>query len=145
MNLPDANVLLHAVNGSSREHLRAKGWLDAELRSGRTLGLSWVVLLAFMRVSTRAGIFPSPLTSSEAADIVRGWLTLSTVVTVDPGPRHVELVADLWVAAGGYPNLVNDAHLAALAVQRRGTVITFDRDFARFPGVSWALPDAAGP
>jgi toxin-antitoxin system PIN domain toxin len=140
VNLPDANVLLHAVNSSSREHAQAKAWLDAELSSGRTLGLSWVVLLAFLRVSTWAGIFPSPLTASHATAVVRDWLALPAVVTVEPGPRHFDLAADLWLAAGAYPNLQNDAHLAALAVERRGHVITFDRDFARFPGVSWSLP-----
>jgi toxin-antitoxin system PIN domain toxin len=144
MNFPDANVLLHAVNSSSGEHRRAKAWLDGELRSGRTLGVAWVVLLAFVRVSTRPGIFPAPLLPEESSEVVRGWLERPNVVTVDPGPRHFEVVASLWVGAGGYPNLVNDAHLAAIAIERRGTVITFDRDFARFPGVAWALPGDPG-
>jgi predicted nucleic acid-binding protein len=31
-------------------------------------------------------------------------------------------------------------HLAALAIEHRATVVTFDTDFARFPGVDWRIP-----
>jgi len=37
-------------------------------------------------------------------------------------------------------NLVNDAHLAALAVEHDAEVVSFDSDFARFPGVRWRRP-----
>ena len=42
------------------------------------------------------------------------------------------------VGVGG--NLVNDAHLAALSLEHRGTVVSYDNDFSRFPGVSWLTP-----
>jgi predicted nucleic acid-binding protein len=35
---------------------------------------------------------------------------------------------------------VNDAHLAALAIEHGGTIITFDRDFDRFPGLRRLTP-----
>ena len=37
-------------------------------------------------------------------------------------------------------NRVNDAHLAALAVEHRCTIVSFDHDFARFDGVTWEMP-----
>jgi predicted nucleic acid-binding protein len=37
-------------------------------------------------------------------------------------------------------NLVNDAHLAALAVEHRCTIVSYDGDFARFRGVTWEMP-----
>lgn len=43
-------------------------------------------------------------------------------------------------ATGG--NLVNDAHVAALAVEHRAGVVSFDYDFGRFPGVAWTVPTA---
>jgi predicted nucleic acid-binding protein len=42
--------------------------------------------------------------------------------------------------AGTAGNLVNDAHLAALAVEHDAEVVSFDSDFARFPGVRWRRP-----
>ena len=38
-------------------------------------------------------------------------------------------------------DLVPDAVLAALAVEHGGEVVTFDRDFARFPGLRWVRPE----
>jgi predicted nucleic acid-binding protein len=35
---------------------------------------------------------------------------------------------------------VADAHLAALAIEHRATIVTFDADFGRFPGIRWAQP-----
>ena len=35
-----------------------------------------------------------------------------------------------------------DAHLAALAIEHRGEVVTYDNDLARFPGVAWSTPSA---
>ena len=41
---------------------------------------------------------------------------------------------------GSAGNLVNDAHVAALALQYDATVVTYDNDFGRFPGVRWERP-----
>jgi predicted nucleic acid-binding protein len=37
---------------------------------------------------------------------------------------------------------VNEAHLAALAIEHGAEVVSFDRDFGRFPGLRWSLPSA---
>jgi uncharacterized protein len=37
-------------------------------------------------------------------------------------------------------NLTTDAHLAALALEHGAAVVSYDRDFARFPGVTHRLP-----
>jgi len=37
-------------------------------------------------------------------------------------------------------NLVSDAHLAALAIEHRCGILSFDNDFVRFPGVDWTVP-----
>ncbi|NMD45782.1 MAG: type II toxin-antitoxin system VapC family toxin, partial [Propionibacterium sp.] len=37
-------------------------------------------------------------------------------------------------------NLVNDAHLAALALEHRAEIVSYDNDFARFEGVRWRRP-----
>ena len=38
--------------------------------------------------------------------------------------------------------LVSDAVIAALAIEADTTVISYDRDFARFDGLSWRTPAA---
>jgi predicted nucleic acid-binding protein len=37
-------------------------------------------------------------------------------------------------------NLTSDAHLAALALEQRAEICSFDKDFMRFPGLKWRNP-----
>ena len=39
--------------------------------------------------------------------------------------------------------MITDAWYAALAIESGCEWITFDRDYARFPGLKWSLPTAA--
>jgi predicted nucleic acid-binding protein len=45
------------------------------------------------------------------------------------------LLRELLVTQGTGGNLVNDAHLAAIAQAHRGEIVSFDRDFDRFGGL----------
>ena len=140
MNLVDANVLLYAVNENATHHDAARRWLDAALAGATTVGWSWIVLLAFLRVSTRPGIFPRPLPLDVAIDVVRLWQSAPSSVIVEPTVQHLDVLSSLLSDVGTGGNLVNDAHLAALAIEHRATVVTFDRDFARFKSVPIERP-----
>lgn len=142
MNLVDANVLLYAVNERSRQHLPARGWLDAALSGAEAVGFSWVALLAFLRLATRSGLFPRPLTTDEAAEVVDRWLGQPAAAVLHPGARHLAIIRDLLEPAGSGGNLVTDAHLAALAIEHDAGIVSFDRDFERFPGVRVEVPSA---
>lgn len=140
MKLVDASVLIYAVNESSDRHGEARGWLDEALSGRSSVGFSWVVLLAFLRLSTKVGLFPAPLTVDGALERVRAWLDARTAMLLEPTPRHLEVLAGLLTATGAGGNLTSDAHLAALAVEHGGEVVTYDHDFGRFPGVRWRPP-----
>ncbi|MDN5767127.1 MAG: type II toxin-antitoxin system VapC family toxin [Humibacillus sp.] len=142
MHIVDANVLLYAVNNESELHLPAVGWLDAALAGGATVGFDWTVLLAFTRISTMSRVFDRPLSSGEALAQVRRWLDAPGSHVISPSSAHPEVVASLLDAAGRGGNLINDAHLAALAVENRAVIVSFDSDFERFPGVRWQRPEA---
>ncbi|MDP9408755.1 MAG: type II toxin-antitoxin system VapC family toxin [Actinomycetota bacterium] len=140
MKLLDVNLLLYAVDASAPGHHRAKEWLEEVLSSGETVALPWVVLLAFVRLTTRAALFAHPLTADEALDIVDGWLALPNTTVVHPGPRHAALLRELLAPFGTAGNLTTDAHLAALAREHGATLCSRDADFSRFPGVRWLDP-----
>lgn len=144
MLVVDANVLLHAVNETSREHLDARDWLRAALDGNEPVAFAWTVLLAFLRVSTHPAVFPHPLTGAGAAEILERWLGAPTAVTIEPTARHLPLLRGLLERAGTAANLVGDAHLAALALEHGATVVSFDRDFARFEGLAVRRPSRAG-
>lgn len=140
MNLLDANVLLYAVNQEAPRHVVSRHWIEAALSGTRPVGFAWVSVLAFLRLSTKPGLFPRPLEVVDAAEQVRRWLQRSTSVVVEPTSRHLDILTGLLAESGAGGNLVNDAHLGALAIEHNATVVSFDRDFARFAGVRWEEP-----
>ena len=142
MLLVDANVLLHAANQRAPEHAVARDWLSAALRGAEPVAFAWTVALAFLRLSTHPAVFPRPLTPGQAADAVERWFSSPSAVTLDPTRRHLALMRGLLVGAGTAGNLVNVAHLAALALEHGATIVSFDRDFARFEGVRLRQPGA---
>jgi predicted nucleic acid-binding protein len=74
MIVPDVNLLLYGVNSDAPLHRPAREWLEETLSGAENVGLSWIVILAFLRLTTRAGIFAKPLRVDAAFEIVAGWL-----------------------------------------------------------------------
>lgn len=145
MQVVDANVLLYAVNEDAIQHRHAREWLDRALGDEEAVGFAWVVLLAFLRLATRPGLFPRPLTVGAATDTVEQWLAQPPAVLLEPTHRHAAVLRDLLERAGVGGNLVNDAHLAALAIEHGGGLVSFDTDFGRFPDLRWQVPPTADP
>lgn len=140
MIIPDANLLLYAVNSASDQHAVALKALRGSFDDARGVAFAWVALLAFLRLSTRSGIFPRPLSADDALQVVERWLGHPQGQVVHPGERHGQILGCLLRSAGTAGNLTTDAHLAALAIEYGATIVTFDRDFARFEGVQWTVP-----
>lgn len=142
MRLCDANVLLYSVNSASEHHRASRSWLDHALSGNDVVGLAWVPLLAFVRLTTKVGLFPQPLSPDQAMRQVVDWCGAPGARVVGPTPRHADVLAGLLTGVGTGGNLVNDAHLAALALEHRASVVSYDTDFGRFDGVRWDTPDA---
>lgn len=140
MRIVDANVLIYAVNERGAQHEVSRRWLDEALSGRDNVGFAWVVLLAFVRLTTRRGLFPRPLEPARALAQVEEWLSTPHSQVVAPTPRHAGVLTDLLEVVGAGANLVTDAHLAALAREHRAEIVTFDRDFGRFPGIAWRTP-----
>jgi toxin-antitoxin system PIN domain toxin len=140
VKLVDANVLLYAVNESDAKHSQARAWLDEALNGQEAVGFAWAVLLAFVRLSTKVGLFPDPLPVGSALATVRLWLEQPPSVVVEPSPRHLDVLGGLMEVLGTGGNLVPDAHLAALALEHGASVVSYDMDFGRFKGLRWGPP-----
>ncbi len=140
MKVVDANVLLYAVNERSAEHVVARRWLDGALAGSESVGFAWIVVLAFVRLATHPSVFPRPLSPEDAISAVHDWLAQPAAVVIEPPPRHIALLAGLLRSTGTAANLVNDAHLAALATEHGASIVSFDADFGRFDGLAWSRP-----
>jgi hypothetical protein len=140
LKLIDLNVLLYALNRDSVHHRRAKQWLEETLSGQESVGLPWVVILGFLRVSTHPRVLTKPLPPGAALDVVDGWLQRPNVTTLGPGDDHWQVLRSLLDEAGTAGNLTTDAHLAALAIEHGCELCSSDSDFARFPDVRWSNP-----
>jgi toxin-antitoxin system PIN domain toxin len=141
--LVDANLLIYAIDSDAPLHRPAREWLEDVLSGTTRVGLSWTVLLAFLRITTRAGILVRPLSLDEATEYVDSWLVQPFVEPVVPGPAHWGILRSLLAASGTAGNLTSDAHIAALAIEHKAAICSTDHDFGRFPGVSHINPVAA--
>jgi uncharacterized protein len=136
----DANVLLYAVDSASAHHEESRSWLDAALSGREAVGFSWTVLLAFIRIGTNPSILPNAMTADEATAQAETWLGAPAAVVAQPTSRHAGLLRGLLRDSGTAGNLTTDAHLAALAIEHGADIVSYDRDFARFPAVRHRLP-----
>ena len=140
MTLVDANILIYAHNNLARHHQAARHWLQAALDSGEQLGVSWVTLLAFLRIVTDPRAFLDPMSLEDASVIAAGWLEHPGLSILHPTERHWPILKRLVEESQARGPLVMDAHLAALAIEHGGALCTTDKDFTRFKGLRLVNP-----
>jgi len=140
MILVDANLLIYAVNSDSPFHARAKSWWESRLSGNESVGLAWIVILAFIRISTRAGIFSRPLTPELAIAYVDEWLLQPYVNLVNGTENQWKIFRNLQLQVGTAGNLTSDTLLASLALELGATIYSADHDFKRFTGVTHINP-----
>ena len=140
MRIVDTSVLLPAVIPSLPQHEASRSALEAAIDDERPLGLTWVVVNAFLRLTTRPGLFERPLAIDAAWDLVGEWLAHPGVRVVQETEEHARLWSQLLRAAGSGGDLTTGAWIAAIALAHGASVLTLDSDYARFPGVRWESP-----
>jgi hypothetical protein len=138
--VPDLNLLIHAYNSESPRHVAARSWWESLLNGTSPVGLTWVVILGFVRITTHRTILEHPLSAVAACSHARSWLIQPQVGILHPGDRHVEILFGFLESIGSAGNLTTDAHLAAVAVEYQAELHTTDADFSRFPGLRWINP-----
>ena len=145
MIVVDANLLIYVVNRDDPRHGAARRWWETLLSGTTAVGIPWVVALAFVRITTRAGLLPHPLDAERATGYVSEWLRQPHVSLLVPGERHWAVFAALVRRTGTRGNLTTDAHIAALAIENGATIASADADFGRFEQVAHVDPLDSGP
>jgi len=140
MILVDANLLIYAVDADSPHHDPARRWMEKVLSGHETVGLAWIAVLAFLRLTTSAVVMQKPLSGDQALAYVDEWMQQPCVRPVSPGNNHWPILRNLLRDSGTAANLTSDAHLAALAIEHGATVYSADNDFRRFAGIEHVNP-----
>ncbi|HOM13639.1 MAG TPA: type II toxin-antitoxin system VapC family toxin [Rubrivivax sp.] len=140
MILLDANVLIYAIDADAVHHKTVRRWLETVLSGSAQVGMAWVVVLAFLRITTHPKVMRKPLTPQAAMAYLDEWFALPCAGLVVPGERHWAIMKNLIAAAGTAGNLTTDVHLAALAIERGYAMASTDNDFRRFAGLKCINP-----
>lgn len=140
MILFDVNVLVSAFREESPVHTEVLAWLRREIEGRAAFGFSDLAASGFLRVITNPRAFSRPTPVAVALSFV-DWMRLRDNCTIiRPGPRHWEIFTGLCQEVEAKGNLIPDTYFAALAIEHGCEWITFDRDYARFPGLKWRHP-----
>ncbi len=140
MIVPDLNLLVYAYNAAAPSHGAARVWWSDLMDREQPVGVPWAVGLGFLRLVTHPAVLADPIRPLDALRRVRSWLDRPHVRVLEPGPRHLDILADLFAATSVAGNLTTDTHLAALAIEYQAELHTNDGDFERFPGLRHRNP-----
>jgi toxin-antitoxin system PIN domain toxin len=144
MILPDVNVLIYAFRRDMPQHSICRPWLDDIVSGDSRFGISPMALSAVVRVTTDTRIYKVPSEADEVFRFCDNLLGQPHCQVVEPGERHWDIFKDLCITTDTRGRRATDAWFAALAIESGCEWVTFDRDYARFPGLKWHLPVAPG-
>lgn len=133
--LPDVNVLVNAYAPTAQFHRQARLRLEQATRSdGQSLCLYWPILVGTVRILQSPRIWAEPLPSRGVVDYIEALLARGELLA--PADGYPRIFCDLVTRFPNTGNLIADLSYAALAIEHGCTVLTFDRDFERFSGLS---------
>lgn len=141
MKLLDVNVVLAAARDDHPLFTSARPWLERLWASDERFGVPDAVWVAFVRLVTNRRVFPVPSSLADAFAYLRAVRSQPNHVDLRAGARHLEHFERLCHEADAAGDLAVDADLGALAVEHGCEIVSFDRDFARFPRLRWVRPD----
>jgi toxin-antitoxin system PIN domain toxin len=139
----DSNVLLYAVNADDPRQRTAREVLSGLAEGTEVVYLFWPVVMGFLRIATRAGIFKNPLSTTKVMGMITDLRTLDHVYMPGEDAQLWTVFSEIVEEEGVRGDLIRDAHIVAL-MRRNGvrTIITHDRDFRRFDGIKVRDPFA---
>jgi toxin-antitoxin system PIN domain toxin len=123
-------------------HSLCKAWLETVVQGDARFGVSPLALGAVVHIASHPRIYAKPSPVSDIFEFCDSLLGMPNCQVVEPGKSHWRIFEGLCLETGTRGSKVTDIWYAALAIEWGCTWITFDRDFARFPGLSWRQPEA---
>lgn len=141
MKLLDVNVLVAAHRAEHPHHHEARAAIDGLVRDQASFSVPDMVAVSVVRLCTNRRVVDPPSPTDEVFAFVDALRAQTSHVDVGPNARTWAILKELIRDHQATGELVTDAALAALAKEKAATVVSFDRDFARFADeVAWERP-----
>lgn len=135
MILADVNVLIYAMSPHFSHHKNARAWLVGALEGSEQFG-TWEPLLASVyRITTHRKTY-----GAEPAKVLAYLNEIrasSNHVRLVPSPRMWEIFDQLARNSKVVGAKTSDMLVAALTIDQRATLYSYDADFDRFEGLNW--------
>jgi len=136
--LVDVNVWLAFLTKEHEHHLPSRRWLDSLLPGDA--GICRATQLSLLRLLCNRTIMShGVLSATEAWNRVAQLLEDIRVEFVLEPPEIERVFPSLLDDPIPTSKLINDAYLAALAIRSNRSLVTWDRGFRQFPGLSVTL------
>ena len=133
----DTNVLVYAHRAETEFHEVALERLMQLCEGNQPWALPVPCLSEYLRVVTHAKVFNPPSKVSEALEFAEAVTNAASCRLLKPGKHYLDLLFSVVQEANARGNLVFDAQIVALCREHGvSTVLTNDRDFERFSGIS---------
>lgn len=133
----DTNVLVYAHRAELDEHDAARETVTELAQGPAAWALPVFVISEFLRVATHPRVLDPPSPERDALAAVDALLASPSLRVLSPGERYWEVLRELVRASGARGNLIHDAAIAATCLEAGvSTLLTEDRAFERFPGLS---------
>ena len=142
LHFPDANILIHCLREEAAGHEVCRRWLGEILANQEPLALCELVQVALLRISTIRSLKIAPVdTALGFWDDLRSY---PEIVYLVPGAQHRAIFQSLVETHELRGNDMNDAWLAALAIEHNATLVSADDGFRRFGKLQVYNPLAKG-
>jgi toxin-antitoxin system PIN domain toxin len=136
----DVNILVAAHRKDHSLHGLVRPWFDEVIATREPFAVPAMVWASFVRISTSSRIFTVPTPLADAFAFARAVRDQPHHVPLEPGERQFDLFEEVCVESDAAGDLAMDAYLAAFAIDHGCSLASLDRDFARFPGLTWIRP-----
>ncbi len=134
-DLPDVNVWLALSVREHVHHRAALAWWQQS--AGPRCHFNRITILGLVRLLAQPRVVGAgALGASAALAVWQRWIALPEVA-LHPEPAGLDAAYASLVQENPPPRLLTDAYLAAFSICGGLRLVTFDADFARFPGLIW--------
>lgn len=135
--LADVNVWLALAFAHHPHSERAWEWLDAQ--ESNACVMCRMTQQGFLRLATNPKAFSKPLTHRQVWGAYDKFMSDERIDFVEEPPDLIDKWRGCSVKANYSPKIWNDAYLAAFASTGRLKLLTFDKGFRAYEGLSLEL------